>query len=278
MRLKSKLTRSWAARIRILSFGCPALILGLAPVEAGTVLTVDFSPGQSFQTMGSFIDESVTDPKFGSARGIVDATLGVLRATDASVPARDPNGHPSAGVLQVNTILADDYTFHSSNPGSTTIAVHLSADGIMVIPPLDAQRDANFGILTLAPGNGGIGTTSIGLTSDPSSVDATTTIVQPGSYSVSEISTFDVTFQGSLPQHQIFVMSLRAFGGASLDFSSTARVSFDLPKGTSVTSAGGFVQTASVPEPSSIVVLLCGLAIIAPGIRLCRGSFPHSRS
>ena len=278
MRLKSTLIRSWAAWSRILGFGCSALILGLAPVEAGTVLTVDFSTGQSFQTMGSFIDESVTAPKFGSAHGIVDATLGVLRATDASVPARDANGNPSGGVLQVNAFLADDYTFHSSNPGSTTIAVHLSADGTMVIPPLDVQRDANFGILTLAPGNGGIGTTSIGLTSDPSSVDATTTLVQPGSYSVSEISTFDVTFQGSLPQHLIFEMSLRAFGGVSLDFSSTARVSFDLPNGTSVTSAGGFVQTASVPEPSSIFLALAGLAILAPGLWVCRGSSPRRRS
>jgi hypothetical protein len=278
MRSKCTVMQSRAAWSRVFRFTCFGLVLGWAPVEAGTVLTVDFSTGQSFQTTSSFIDESVNVANFGSARGIVDATLGVLKATDASVPARDQNGNPSGGVLQVSAFLADDYTFHSSNPGSNTIAVHFTADGTMVIPALDVQRDANFGILTLAPGNGGTGTTSIGLTSDPSSVDATTTLVQPGSYPVSEISTFDVTFQGSQPLHLIFEMSLQAIGGVSLDFSSTAHISFDLPPGTSVTSAGGFVQTASVPEPSSIVLILAGLATIAPGIRLCRWALPRSRS
>ena len=64
MRLKSTLIRSWAAWSRILGFGCSALILGLAPVEAGTVLTVDFSPGQSFQRLrrapGPFLVDGIT--------------------------------------------------------------------------------------------------------------------------------------------------------------------------------------------------------------------------
>jgi hypothetical protein len=241
------------------------------------VLTVDFSPGQSFQTTSSFIDESVNVAKFGSARGIVDATLGVLRAKDDSAPPRDQNGNPSGGVLQVNDFLADDYTFHGPNPGSTTIAVHLAAKGTMTLPAIDAQGDANFGILTLAPGNGGKGTTSVGLTTGASSVDATTTLVHPGTYAVSETTTFDVTFTGTQPEHLIFEMSLRAIAGVSIDFLSTAHVSFDLPPGTSVTSAGGFIQTANVPEPSSIVLALAGLAILAPGLWIWRRSGQRSR-
>src|SRR5262249_5904619 len=142
----------------------------------------------------------------------------------------------------------------------------------MTLPPIDAQGDANFGVLTLAPGNGGNGTTSVGLTTGASSVDATTTLVHPGTYAVSETTTFDVTFTGTQPEHLMFEMSLRAIAGVSIDFLLTAQVSFDLPPGNSVTSAGGFIQTASVPEPSSIVLALAGLAILAPGHRFCRGS------
>ena len=92
----------WNRTCTLLGFG---LILGSGHVEAGTVLTVDFSNGQTFQTTGSFIDESVNVPRFGTARGAVDATLGVMRATDAALPPRDPSGSPNGGFLQVNTFL-----------------------------------------------------------------------------------------------------------------------------------------------------------------------------
>jgi hypothetical protein len=92
----------WIRTGILLAFG---LIIGSGHVEAGTILTVDFSNGQTFQTTGSFIDESVNVPRFGTARGAVDATLGVMRATDAALPPRDPSGLPYGGVLQVNTFL-----------------------------------------------------------------------------------------------------------------------------------------------------------------------------
>ena len=130
------------------------------------------------------------------------------------------------------------------------------------------NSDANAAILSLAPGNGGSGTANVSLTSNPNEVAFGYTLVQPGTYSITETSTFDVMFSGSLPRHLMFEMSLYAVGGTSLDFFSTAQVSFDLPPGTSITSDGGFVQTASVPEPSAIVLLLSGAPMIAAGLWL----------
>ena len=50
----------------------------LGTVKAGTVLTVDFSNGPTYQTTSSFIDESATIAGFGTGRGAIDATQGVL--------------------------------------------------------------------------------------------------------------------------------------------------------------------------------------------------------
>jgi hypothetical protein len=142
----------WNRTCALFGFG---VILGSGHIEAGTVLTVDFSPGQTFQTTGSFIDESGNVPRFGTARGAVDATLDVMRATDTALPPRDPSGLPNGGVLQVNTFLTDTYHLHGSNTGSTVVPVHLTADGTMTLPGVDAQSDANDAILVLHPSIGG---------------------------------------------------------------------------------------------------------------------------
>ncbi len=180
----------WNRTCTVLGFG---LVIGSGHVEAGTVLTVDFSNGQTFQTTGSFIDESVNVPRFGTARGAVDATLGVMRATDTALPPRDPSGLPNGGFLQVNTFLTDTYHLHGSNAGSTVIPVHLTADGTMTLPGVDAQSDANDAILVLHPSTGGPLGSSVFLSSNPDQAANGFTIVQPGTYPISLTSTFDVT-------------------------------------------------------------------------------------
>ena len=59
----------WASKSGNWALLILGVILGAAPAEAGTLLTVDFSTGQTYQTTGSFIDESVTVPRFGTAHG-----------------------------------------------------------------------------------------------------------------------------------------------------------------------------------------------------------------
>jgi hypothetical protein len=259
----------------LLSLGA---VFGFEPVEAGTILTVDFSSGPTYQTTSSFIDESATVPRLGSARGAIDATLGVMKAEEETVPPRDSSGAPNGGFFQINDFLSDTYHLHGSNPGSTTIAVHLTAAGTMTLPAVDPQGDANGAILVLHPGNGGSGGASVSLTSNPSEVANGYTLVQPGTYPVSESSTFNVAFSGNQGTQLTFVMSLYGVGGVSLDFFSTAQISFDLPPGTSITSDGGFVQSASVPEPSTIVLVLSGLPIIVAGLRHCSKSSRTSSS
>ncbi len=256
------------ARSSVLVISVPAILLGT--VEAGTVLTVDFSDGPTYQTTSSFIDESATLPGIGTAHGSIDATLGIMRAMDASVPPQD-----SRGFFQINDILDDEYHLRGSTLGSTTITVHLTADGTITMPSLDSHSDPNAAVLSLAPGNGGTGSANVSLTTNPNFATNGFTLVQPGTYSITETSTFDVSFSGSQGRQLMSEMSLYALGGASLDFFATAKISFDLPEGTSMISDGGFFQSSSVPEPPTSVLLISALPIIAVGLwhrwRLSRG-------
>ena len=208
----------WASKSGNWALSILGVILGAAPAEAGTLLTVDFSTGQTYQTTGSFIDESVTVPRFGTAHGAIDATLGVMKATNASVPPRDPSGAPNGGFLQVNDFLSDTYYLRSSNPGTTTVQVHLIADGTMTLPSVDPQNDANAAILVLNPGNGGAGNNSVSLSSNPDEAGNGYTIVPPGTYAITASSTFDVSFSPGQGKLLTFEMSLYAVGGGALDF------------------------------------------------------------
>ena len=135
----------------------------------------------------------------------------------------------------------------------------------MTLPPLDSQSDPNAAILALAQATGGT-SADVSLTTDPNLVPNGYTLVQPGTYSITATSTFDVSFSGTQGRQLTSEMFLYALGGASLDFFMTARISFDLPQGTSMISDGGFFQTSSVPEPAIVVLVLSGLPVIAVGI------------
>jgi hypothetical protein len=71
--------------------------------------------------------------------------------------------------------------------------------------------------------------------------------------------TFSVSGTAANPDkvHFTFLLSASGFGGASLDVSA-AQLSFDVPRGFSVCTDGGFSQgfgTSAVSEPSSLLLL-----------------------
>jgi hypothetical protein len=59
-----------------------------------------------------------------------------------------------------------------------------------------------------------------------------------------------------------FLLTASGLGGASLNLSDTSQLSFVLQPGVSVSTDGGFSQSGSVPEPSSLLLLSAGLACL----------------
>lgn len=57
-------------------------------------------------------------------------------------------------------------------------------------------------------------------------------------------------------------LSVFAEGGAVADYSHTARFSWHVPEGVTVTSASGQFMTAPVPEPASAALMLAGLVAL----------------
>jgi hypothetical protein len=261
-------------------------------VRAGMVtvtvedFTQSFSESASPPTPPLFIDRTFSVPHFGDGEAFVSSglTSGLARmgARLGTPPARAPDGTViNAGSYQIDAILSDTYTFHSTHPrplGTSTLIVgHFGGTGAMILPTVDAEGDGNAAVASVSvnsPGGGVSGTLfdQVALTSSPGTALTGIPLRDEGSYGVLLTTDFSF-FIDPTNNSRDFTFDLRITGsnGAAVDFFDPAQVSFDLPPGVSVTSAGGFFQSgdlSSVPEPSTLALL--GIALGTAGLTAAR--------
>ena len=202
-------------------------------------------------------------PRLGSGETIVDSGAGQIKTTYITAPPRDALGNTFAvGPWVVNAQLDD--TAHFIETGDVTIKFETLGFG--VLPQTDFNNDLEYdSVLTrLLVGNRTHNATAQfanmplqGYTVPIANVPFLIDLVVEDTFSVSGTlaNPDSVSFD--------FLLAASGVGGASLNLSDTAQLSFVLPPGVDVNTDGGFYQSGSaVPEPSSLVSLGTGFACL----------------
>ena len=227
------------------------ILAGTSPLAAqqqSTYAEVTFFGQQTvdeFQLTPPFVlDLSHSDTQ-GSGRGVADLPHGLLRALSSS-------GVDSSGFTTIATGL-DQFTL-GGLPKGTSVAVTASlvADGTGLIPQPFLSGTA---MVQIQQGVGGV-PVDFQLLTFQADNNAPEDQVFP--ISLSARINFNATVGTAFPLYYFLRLDTRG-GGTTFDFLSTARLSFDLPPGVSVTSTGGF----TVPEPGTRTLLAIGLLSVS---------------
>jgi hypothetical protein len=256
------LLRVYGIKPAILLF---AIVLIMSPdgtARAATIAVVG-DTAQSFTSSG-LLDKTFSVPQVGDGRAFVFPASLTLGANMETPAARNPDGSIfNLGVYNMESKLTSTFTF--SGPG--TISAHFIAHGTMTLPATDLQGDGIVGtariLVSSLPGVSGTLSDQVAFTTSPGSALQGIPLVPPGTLNVSLSADFSFAVTpGNLSRDLTFDLRLSGGNGASLDFSHTAQVIFDLPPGVTVTSDGGFVG-APVPEPSGVCLAGLGISCLA---------------
>lgn len=195
------------------------------------------------------------DDAAGTGYAYVDLSTGTLKA---SAVAKDV---PQFTVAVQGT---DSYVIQSANSSPISITARLAATGIGLIP----TNSQSLSVHVTVGQPGGANTffaRTWQATSNPTTIyDAP--INQPFAISASPEFTLSVT--PGVPFELYYDLRLDTRYGDSLDFSHTAQMLFDLPQDVTISSVGAY----AVPEPTSILLLLPALGMIAARRRRSAGS------
>jgi hypothetical protein len=204
------------------------------------------------------LDESFSGAGLGDAYGVADSASWTFKGTVAVAP-------PPSSTFGVVARIAD--TVHFSGTG--TVTAHWTADGIVTLPVPDPSTipvlahllmDMNVGGSSTGLYNIDVGYASSAFLSPPN-------ILVPGGVPFAVHLDTHATFSVVDGESRVLDTELQLLGlcGALLDFSDGARLTFDLSAGVTVRGDGGYFQSATVPEPSSCVMLASSAVIAAIG-------------
>jgi hypothetical protein len=206
-----------------------------------------------FETSPPYVlDRSQTDSE-GSGRGVVDLGHGLLKA--------HATGAPAAPQFTVITTGVDVFTLLGP-PGTYPVTALLAGHGFGFIPD---------------PG-GNVLQAMVQITG-PGAQDFDRQVFQrgtnaPGNQSFPIDLDASIAFNATVgtPFTLSYFLRLDAALSGDLDFGATGALTFNLPPGIGIRSAGGFPAQAEVPEPATLMLLSASLAATAAaGWRRHRG-------
>lgn len=237
--------------------GCPPytqMIFFGAGVQGPNSLFEYEEPVFNFQQTGGF----------GTIRGVADLPQALVR----TFAQANDDGNPSTNNgVSMSAVGVDLFTLHrlgAPSPDFFTFSVVFTAEGIGGI---DQPSYTVASYLNLRPDsvNGApLGFTG-GRLDDVSVLQAGNQVPVFQQFSVGLMTFANLSARLDEPFQLSYSLRTDVSERSFLDFMHTARISFVLPEGVTVTSMGGYdsARVTAVPEPSVWVMMLTGLAGVA---------------
>ena len=206
----------------------------------------------------------------GSLRGVTDLSQALVR----TYAQRNEDGNPStANGLSVNAVGVDVFTLRrlgAPSPDFFTFSVVFTAEGTGGI---DNPGYSVASYLFLRPD--AINGVSVGFSGghldDGSVLQSGNQVPVFQQFNVHLMTWANLSMRLDTPFQLSYSLRTDISEGSFLDFMHTARLSFVLPEGVTVTSMGGYdsAAVAAIPEPSTWLLMAAGLA--------CLGRLARSR-
>ncbi len=235
-----------------------------SPVSASnfaevSVQRIGFDPHFSDNTDSPIAHVSMTDPNIGNGEVTINSITGTIKTFAHSVPF---NG---AAVAEVSSHgrIDDSFTLHDTNlvdGAQFNLSVHILLDGTM-------SADANAPFVTVASAFSRASVISAASIAEPNAtiiesvhldkitfgnitcfLDGCPAVNAPH---VADLASLTLNITNGSSFNLTYLTDSVTINGATADFSATAKLSFDLPIGATITSRGGYFQAAPVPLPAT---------------------------
>ena len=200
---------------------------------------------------------------YGTVRGVVDLSQALVRTL---AQAGDDGNVSTNNGLSMNAVGVDIFTLRglgSPSPDFFTFSVVFTAEGVGGI---DTPGYSVASYLFLRPDT--VGGAPLGISGgrfdDISVLQAGNQVPVSQQFDVHLMTFANLTARLDQPFQLSYSLRTDVSESSFLDFLHTARISFVLPAGLSVTSMGGYDSAAvtPVPEPETWLLMLAGLAVI----------------
>ena len=219
-------------------------------------------PGSVFEYEDPVLDYSPAAPS-GTVRGVVDLSQALVRTY---AQAGDDGNPSNINGASMNAVGVDLFTLHrlgAPSPDFFTFSVVFTAEGVGGID-VPAHSVGAYLALRADAVNGGPLGFSGGKLDDARVLQAGNQVPVFQEFGVQLMTFANLSTRLDQPFMLSFSLRTDVMESSFLDFMHTARISFVLPEGVTVTSMGGYDSTVgvpAVPEPSTWLLLMAaGLA------------------
>ena len=219
-------------------------------------------PNSLFEYDDPVLDISRTGT-YGTVRGVVDLSQALVRTY---AQGNDDGNVSTNNGLSMNAVGVDIFTLRglgSPSPDFFTFSVVFTAEGIGGI---DTAGYSVGSYLFLRPDT--VGGAPLGISGgrfdDASVLQAGNQVPVFQEFNVHLMTFANLTARLDQPFQLSYSLRTDVSESSFLDFMHTARISFVLPEGLTVTSMGGYnsAAVAPVPEPETWLLMAAGLAVI----------------
>lgn len=236
--------------------------IGGCPPYAQTIFYGTPGPSSVFEYERPVLDITQTGT-FGTVRGVTDLSQALVRTF---AQANDDGNQSTNLGLSASAIGVDLFTLRrlgSPSPDFFTFSVIFEADGIGGIDNPGYSVASYLGLRADSINGAPLGSSG-GRYDDVSVLQAGNQVPVFQQFGVHLRTFANLSARLDQPFQLSFSLRTDVSERSFLDFMHTARISFVLPEGVSVTSMGGYgsgVAVTPVPEPETWALMLAGLLV-----------------